>query len=377
MKWCQAVRGCQVRKQKGVVLILAMLIVVLVSSIAIGLSWRYNLSLTRAENRWHGMQARAYLEGAEVLAAVVLQEDERLDQEDGRLVDSLDEFWAQPSDPFPTDHGWVQGSIEDAQGRFNLNLLDNPGQNPQTGNNQGNQPITQRFSTSQKRFIRLLQTFEFEDGPIDQARAIEITEAVIDWIDKDQNVTGFGGAEKDYYQQLDPPVTPPDQPMVSVSELRSIKGITPELYQALLPLVIALPANVPMNINTMPLALMRTMAGKDDMAPLTEEDAQLLLDARAAGGVPQQPGAQQVPGGAQQNQTPGGFASVQDFQNSPELTALTGSTGGLEADGLAVRSNYFLLFSEALVGEQTRSAASLLKRENGQTKVIRRTDAHF
>jgi general secretion pathway protein K len=361
-----------VHKQRGMVLILAMLIVVLVISITVGLSWRYNLSLTRSENRWHGLQARAYLEGAETLAMVVLQEDARLDQENGRLVDSLDEFWAQPSDPFPTAEGWVQGRLEDAQGRFNLNLLQQKpaamSQNPSS-----NLPLSQRFTASQKRFIRLLQTFEFEDGPIDQARAVEITEAVIDWIDVDQAVSGFGGAETPYYQQLDPPTTPPNLPMVSVSELIHIKGMTAELYRALLPYVIALPESANLNVNTMPLALMRTLAGANDFSPLLEADAQLLMDERSGMG-----GDTEAPTNGNQMAPPtGGFESVQALESSPVLTALLSAAGGLDTDGLVVDSHYFLLFSEARVGDKVSDGASMLKQENAKVTVIRRTDAHF
>jgi len=362
------------------VLILAMLIVVLVISITVGLSWRYNLSLTRSENRWHGLQARAYLDGAETLASVALLEDARMDQENGRLVDSLDEFWALPSDPFPTDHGWVQGRLEDAQGRFNINLLLQKPAAMQGENPPSNLPLTQRFTASQKRFIRLLQTFEFEDGPMDLAQAVEITEAVIDWIDMDQTVTGFGGAETPYYQQLDPPTTPPNLHMVSVSELIHIKGMTGELYRALLPYVIALPENAKLNINTMPLALMRTLSGSNNMQPLSEADAQLLMDERSGmSGDESGVGGGAVPPGDENQPAPatGGFESVDAFKSSPVLTTLLSAAGGLDTDGLAVDSQYFLLFSEARVGDTVSDGKTLLKQDNAKVTALRRTDAHF
>ncbi len=355
------------------VLILAMLIVVLVISITVGLSWRYNLSLTRSENRWHGLQARAYLEGAELFAAWGLQEDARMDQENGRLVDSLDELWAEPLESL-TDEGWVRGHLEDAQGRFNINSLIQKSAAMQGANPPSNLPLTQRFTASQKRFIRLLQTFEFEDGPIDLARAVEITEAVIDWIDVDQTVTGFGGAETPYYQQLDPPTTPPNWPMVSVSELIHIKGMTAELYRALLPYVIALPENVKLNINTMPLALMRTLSGSNNMQPLSETDAQLLTDERSGMGedVVVAPNDENPMAPAT-----GGFETVDALKSSPILTTLLSAAGGLDTDGLVVDSHYFLLFSEARVGDTVSDGKSMLKQENGKVAVIRRTDAHF
>ena len=362
-------------KQRGVVLILAMLIVVMVTTITISLSWRYNLSLTRSENRWHGMQARAYLEGAETLAAVVLREDFLADQDSGRMADTLNDIWAQSAEAFPTDEGWVRGKIEDAQGRLNLNLLEAQAQSGQGGQQQGNVPLAQQFTEPQKRFIRLLQTFEFEDGPIDPARAIEITEAVIDWIDGNDSVKGFGGAEQSYYQQLDPPATPPNLPMISVSELRRIKGMTEELYRALLPLVIALPPAAKLNINTMPLKLMQTINDPENLLPLAAEDAQLLLEERdalmttdggAAGGTAGVP-----------SENTSGFDSVDALKTSPILTSLITDVAKLDTSDLTVQSDFFLLFSDTQVGEQIRSGASMLKRTNGQVQVVRRTDAHF
>lgn len=362
------------RKQRGMVLILAMLIVVLVITITVSLSWRYNLSMTRNENRWHGLQARAYLEGAEAFASIVLQEDAEEDQRTGLVKDSLGEWWAQPLPPQATDEGWVEGKVEDAQGRFNLNLLQQRAQTPQGGN--PSSPQTLQYTASQERFIRLLQTFEFEDGVIDQAQATEITQAVMDWLDLNHDVTGFGGAEADYYQQLEPPTTPPNTEMISVSELSRVRGITPEIYQALLPLVIALPPDAKLNINTMPLPIMRTMAAANDLTPLTEEEAQLLLDARDTAGSAAGAGTQNQ--NQNQNQpAPGGFDTVQDFENSAALTALVGGSGNLDTADLGVTSKYFLVFSETLVGEQRRTGASMLKRDNGKVTIVRRSDANF
>jgi general secretion pathway protein K len=61
--------------ERGVVLIMALLIVVLVTTVVVAVSWRFTLNMARNENRWHGSQARAYLEGGEQLARKVLRDD--------------------------------------------------------------------------------------------------------------------------------------------------------------------------------------------------------------------------------------------------------------------------------------------------------------
>lgn len=50
---------------------MALLVVALVTTIVVSVSWRFSLDMARNENRWHGSQARAYMEGGEQLARKV------------------------------------------------------------------------------------------------------------------------------------------------------------------------------------------------------------------------------------------------------------------------------------------------------------------
>jgi general secretion pathway protein K len=343
--------------ERGMVLIMALLIVVLVTSVVVAVSWRFTLSMARNENRWHGSQARAYLEGGEQLARKILIEDATQTQ-----YDHLGEMWAQAGEPLPTDEGWIRGTIEDAHGRFNLNLL-TPPLPPQQG--QGNQPPRDnsnatpqdRFSESQKRFIRLLQTIELESGPVTPQVAVEIIEGIQDWLDADDQPSGFGGAERDYYEGLDPPYPITNDFMTSVSELSLIKGVTPEIYKKLEPLVIALPKEVQMNVNTLKPELLRTLNRKDNLQPLEEPDWQALQNERAAAKE--------------------GFAQVTEFLSSPGVQAVLGDTSQFDSTGLVTSSNYFIFAAETLVGEQVRRSKTLLFRQNNDVVVVRRTDANF
>lgn len=333
---------CRKDKSKGAALVVALLITALVTILAVEISWRFNLAASRNGNRWFGMQARAYLEAVEDFARVVLT----LDMEEGE-VDNLSEIWAQEQPPFPTDEGYVGGRIEDAQGRLNLNLLQEKVEKPKNGGIPTE--WSKRYTASQRRFIRLLQTVEFEEiGVLDQSQAEAITEALIDWIDADSEVSGFGGAEGDHYSRLEPPITIPNREMISVSELSLVNGMFPQLYEAILPYIIALPADVGMNINTMPLNLMRCLNSRNDPQPLSLDDAQVLIEARGMEG----------------------FDTVEDFKSAPEVEALMGSLNsssgsnsgsnnrqggrggkggaandtGLDISNLGVASDYFLFF---------------------------------
>lgn len=347
-------KGRSQADQRGMVLIMALLIVVLVTSVVVAVSWRFTLSMARNENRWHGSQARAYLEGGEQLARKILRED---------MIESthdhLAEMWAQAGEPLPTDEGWIRGTIEDAHGRFNLNLLTGPQpqQQGQQQRNNGGATVQDKYTENQKRFIRLLQTIELEAGPVPPQTAMEIVEAIQDWLDADGQPSGFGGAEADYYESMDPPYPITNGPMTSVSELSLIKGMTPEIYAKLVPLVITLPKEAQMNINTLKPELLRALNRKENLQPLEEAEWQGLIDDRAAATE--------------------GFMDVNAFLSAPNTQVVLGDSSQFDAAGLVTSGSYFIFSAETLVGEQVRRSKTLLFRGNGDVLVVRRTDANF
>ncbi len=380
----QANRSGRPSRQQGVILILALFIVMLVTTVVVSVSWRFTLSMARNENRWHGAQAHAYLSGGEQVARLLLQFDGQMSQND-----HLWEEWAQDMGALPTDEGWIRGRLEDAQGRINLNLLvPNPpttggsgtGSGTGTGQqNQGAQPqrppaiaFGGQFSPMQRLFIRFLQTIELEEGPVTQQVAIEITEAIQDWLDPDDNPTGAMGAERSYYQSQNPPYPITNGPMATVSELSMVRGVTPELFNKLLPYVIVLPTNAYPNINTLKPELLRGFNRPGVLEPLPEPDWNQLIQDREERRPLED-----------SESTDGGYKQVSDFVESPVVSAILGSgdqTDPRDEVPLEVSSSYFLLEGETLVGEQVRRRKSILMRDNqagGATVVVRRTDANF
>lgn len=350
------------KNQQGMVLILAMFIVALVTTIVVSVSWRFTLNQARNENRWHGSQARMYLESGEQAAIQALLIDLETEQ---AKVDHRLEQWAMRVEA-PMDEGYIAGQIEDAHGRINVNLLKPPFIDRANFQDDAayrkaleNRP---KYSPAQLRFMRLLQMIELEEGTMEMGEVVELMDAIADWLDQDQNPTGFGGAEKSYYEDQEPPVNIADGPMTTVSDLLVIKGMTPEIYEKILPYVIALPEDAKMNINTVPDALLRTFgpSGKNPIVqPLEDPDWQALVEDR----------------NAQQE----GYQDVKSFVESPLVSALLKDEAGNVDEGeFTVRSHYFIVHSETLVGEQVRRGKSLLFRnDKGEVHVIRRTDANF
>lgn len=395
------------QKESGVALVMAMMIVALVAVVAVEISWRFELSISRSGNRWHGMQAKAYLEGAEHLAMMILMED--TETRENSSSDHLGEPWAQETEPFPTDHGWVAGKIEDAHGRFNLNaMVPDPDKCPdgkdrtRSGFCSPAETECGKYTVAQRLFVRLLQTIDLADTQAGETvnneegegrattadsadeepvflelnEAEAIAEAVIDWLDEDSEISGFGGAESDYYEQLVPPTSIANGPMVSVSELQVLQGMRPEIYNKLIDFVVALPKEElnRINLNTASVNVLQTLTPVQncDLRPLNLEDAQAISDF------------------IRENE----FEKMDDLVDSPDLPSIWQSGAGGDGAALAIdqemidigQSTYFLFFSETAVGEDhIRRGSSLIKRvtdqssnESGtQIEVVRRTDANF
>jgi len=321
------------------VLVMVLLIVAVVSSLAVNFAGSFQLSLARGENRLHGAQARAYLVGAEELALKLLIDD-RANNE----VDSLDEDWALEPAPFPVEGGWLLAKVTDAQGFFNLNSLVGS-----IGNDEG-QSLAQRFSPEQKRFIRLLQTFEAV--PLSREEAVSVTVAIVDWLDADDQTSTYDGAESSYYSSLEWPYYAANQDFSSVSELRLVRHMTPELYAVLAPLVVVLPGGTDINVNTAPLEAFRTINVATVLEPLAVGDAQQLLESREGGA----------------------YESIQDFTDSPALVGLMPQGAQPEMQGLGISSEYFLLNASSAIARQRRQTTSLVHRTDTETQIIRRQD---
>jgi len=206
-----------------------------------------------------------------------------LQKDDKKRNDNLAEDWAQ-AQQYPTDYGWIGGQLEDLQGRFNLNALASSG----GGGSGGAGTPTPQNSPARAQFVRLLLALNLEEPlGLDQAQAL--TEAITDWIDGDSDISGLSGAESEYYETADPPGRPANHAMAGPSELMMVRGMTPEIYRALAPLVTVWPDAATgngskININTAPVEVLRSLGGEgnqpQDFQPLTETEVETLLEAR-------------------------------------------------------------------------------------------------
>ena len=298
-------------RQQGVALITAVLIVALVTTIAVAMASRQQLDIRRSANVFDGDQTWLVVLGGEDYARNVLVEDGKNSSDD-----TLDENWAQPVQ-FPFEQMMLSGQVEDMQGRFNLNnLLDGSG---------NVDPL------ALLRFERLLRLFDLDTA---------IAQAVVDWLDKDIDSKPNGGAEDDYYMQLQPGYRAANRLMVSASELRLVNGVTAEAYEKLAPYIVALPGSTEININTASAAVLATMADN-----LTLADGESLLAARDKSG----------------------FGTIAAFTQQDVI-----KVAAIGDVGLSLKSDYFLLNAMAEFDNSRSQQFSLLWRQNGIVKVIMR-----
>lgn len=341
----------------GMGILAALMIVSVITAVAVKQSWRSELDLTRSGHRWLGMQARAYAQGAEELASIALKRDA-----EETKVDSLDEPWAEGFE-FPTDHGSLRIRIIDAQSKLNLNALGERFKRQQGNGQEEGQPLigADKYSEAQRRFIRLVQTIPLsaEEEYLDQATAEALLEALKDWVDQDNEVSGFNGAEGDYYEQLDPPITISNGPMVSVTELIRIKGMLPALYQGLLPHVSVLGKDAPLNINTIGPVLARSINSPSDLVPLSAEDGESFVN-EISSSVPE---------------------TAEEINDLPILGTLFGTNNqnapNIDLASISTSSSWFELDVTVLVGDHVLRSRAMLQRADGKVRVVRRSDANF
>ncbi|MDP4916519.1 MAG: type II secretion system minor pseudopilin GspK, partial [Haliea sp.] len=249
------------------------------------------------------------------------------------------EIWAQQATPYPLDEGgWLVGSLQDLQGRFNLNTL------AQAPAEAGSGDATERYTPAETFFVRLLQALP--ELPLGQAEAVAVTRAIGDWLDEDSNVRVYG-AEDDLYSGQTPPYRAANRPMASVSELRAVANVTPQLYRALAPLVTVWPRTpAALNINTAALPLLRAVNGNGDLAPLSEAQGEALFR-------------------VQREQA--GFVDMQAFQDQPAFADKElGDVNSL----LGESSSWFLLSAEVEVAERKMRLYSVLQRDKREVRPV-------
>jgi len=228
------------RQEKGMVLLLVLLVVALLSALLTEWAFSTHVDMRLTETFRDSTKAW-YLAKGGVEAGRMIR------QNDTNAWDHPSELWGQGIPGYPVgENGSVYISIEDLDGKLNLNTLVDANGNPNT--------------VMIRRLYRLLDILGLQSPG-------DLTAAVVDWIDEpggvydqiifeDNSVLPVTGAEDAYYQGLDSPYPAANSPMIAIEELSMVRGFTPEVMAVVLP-HLSVYGSGKLNLNTASVELLQ------------------------------------------------------------------------------------------------------------------------
>lgn len=191
-------------------LLSTLLVLSLMSAVALALLATVRSSVTRSATLDAQAQADLYTHGAREFAQVQI---ERVAGLDGPTLN--DQLQSLEPILLPFDGGAIALQVSDGTQCFRLSALsDSAGMGS---------------DTARLRFAALMEAVG-----VDPATAGRIAANSVDWVDRDSQPTQ-GGAEDGTYMARTPPHRTANVPMVSVTELRAVDGMSEPLFQQLLP----------------------------------------------------------------------------------------------------------------------------------------------
>ena len=255
--------SAKAKKQRGVALLAAMILVLAVTMILSNIFYRHQIEVSQAMASLHSDQALLIALSGEGWAMELLAEDPTGGQPN--QSDHYGEIWAQALPLLPVEGGTLTGCISDLQSKINVNNFRFYGSQGQGSKRSLQADLNQLENMNiVKTWLNLLNLFEIPTSP---ARAATI----IDWVDGDSAVTSSWGAEQPDYESFDPPRMVLNDEISDASELADIAGYNVQEVQMLLPWISALPVtgpqksgpmvNTPININTASSELLLALGG--------------------------------------------------------------------------------------------------------------------
>lgn len=224
------------RRQRGIALFMALLVVALAVILAAALLDRGEVARANLRNQIRGEQSFELMRGLELWAGQALMADQRAEPD----LDTLADAWARPLPPIEVPGARIHGRLRDFGGCFNLNSL------APDGNSDADAVL---------RLRRILRGLRLPEAIAAQAA---------DWADRDLQVQAQG-AEDAVYAGAQPPGRASNQGFVSVDELRRLPAVDAAAFAALAPLVCAVPAPTRINLNTAPVALWLALDDRVDL----------------------------------------------------------------------------------------------------------------
>ncbi len=313
--------GELLNNQRGIALLLTLVVLVLLTAVIVEFDHGARINLITAGNFRDGIQATYLAKAGATAARAVLKDDAK--RVESAKYDGLDEFWATPFPPYPVGEGFVSVEITDEAGKIDVNRLADGG----TGRDDARAMLRRLFAVLE----------------LDADAAETIAQSIEDWVDENDD-QGFNGAEDFYYQRLSPPYRCKNGPMDTISELRLVNGVTPEIYRKIRPYLTTVSLKGPngnglININTADSPVLRTLYND-----ITVDTATCIQNGRPY--------------------TPPINA---DSLTGCATSCLTDPACRRRVDG---KSGYFTIQAHGIMHETEKIATAMIKREGTKTSFI-------
>lgn len=316
------------RRQQGVAMLTALLIVALAVIVVTSIFVQQRYSIRLSTNLQDVEQAYQYAYAAEKMAGAWLEQDIK-ETKDGSY-DTLSDNWAADIPLFEIDGdngqaiGNIQVKIDDLQAYFNVNNLYDV-QNKKAR------------ASMVKLFQQILQTADLLPS--------SFANSVVDWIDPNDDLTDPDSAESDYYSQQAKPYKASNALIMDVSELQLLKlgniddpEEKKKLLAGLAPLITALPTPSAVNVNTASAPVLTALG-------LNSTQLEAIVQER----------------------------KVAPIKSVAELTKLVPNLSAEQKVLLNVSSNYFRLSGQIRLGKSRLFLNSVLFRTaEGKVRVIMR-----
>ncbi len=301
------------RAQHGAAVLMALFVAALATMIITGLFYRQFVLLRTIENQQLTSQSRLLLRGALDWGRAILREDANRSQ-----YDALSEPWSQPLAETRLDQlgetgslaalATIAGSMEDAQGRFNLRNLVENGQ------------VLERELQTLQRLVTLLQLPEQTADLI----ALRMAQAMPAPVAPDPS----GGISDAELRARD---KPRPLPLMLPQDIMGISGIDPAAVQRLAPYIVVLDERTAVNANT---ATPEVIAAR--VPELTLAEARTLVAERDR---------------------------LSYFNNTGEVRTRLGNKGALVTDSeISTASRFFFIRGEVKLDRAITRMEALVKR---------------
>jgi len=327
-------------------LLVAIMLVALGTIIAATIAYENAMTARRSSATFALDESVLVAEAAESLAAFGLREVWRSDK--GHTY--IGQGWDKPVGPVEVvPDVMLTASLEDLQGRFNLNNL------VKTDGTPDQEQVT--------AFEQLLASLGIEP---------KWAGYVVDWIDPDIVPSNPEGAEDSVYLGQTPPYRTANMYITSASELLALPGFGHDRYKKLEPFVTALPYGTPLNLCTASgLVLDAYIPGRQEFG-LDPEG--LAKNRQAAGACFPKLSDYRAAGGGTNPGQPGGIGTIGTSPNptTPQQPGAGGDGGGATFEE---HSSYFKLTSYVTIGTTEFNLYSVLFQDvsSGQVRPILRS----